>query len=291
LGTTASGKPQPGPKPPTGKHQWPGHPTTVVVVVPGGLLKRPGHLVGPLVPVAPGQLIGPVVPAQPVPAAPEITAEPTVAPSFVPPDGGEALPTAAGTSNALRVTERVVDGPAYKSGIQLGDILLKVGERRVKTPDDLQPALAAAKGKIAVVYYSAEAKKVATCEVTPDGDSMGIGVVGITVEIEDEATSSEAQAEGSVTPPPGTETAVQITELIPRGLAARAGLQVGDVILTVNGKRVVAPEQFVALLKEAGGTAEVLFVSPEDGKAEKRTLNGGGGEIGVKVRTVAVASE
>jgi len=34
-----------------------------------------------------------------------------------------------------------------------------------------------------------------------------------------------------------------------------------------------------------------VFVNPEDGKGEKRPLRDAGGEIGVKVCTVAVSSE
>ena len=75
-----------------------------------------------------------------------------------------------------------------------------------------------------------------------------------------------------------------------RSSAARAGIQVGDVIVSVNGKRVSTPTDFAAALK--GGTeVEIVFVNGEDGKAETRKVKVVEGGVGVTGQLVAVSEK
>ena len=90
---------------------------------------------------------------------------------------------------------------------------------------------------------------------------------------------------------PTGPTAVQVSTLTPRGPAARAGLQVGDVIVAVNGKRVATPAELTAALKAAGDEVEIMCVNPDDGKADTRKVKLTAGEAGVVVQTVAVSEK
>ena len=65
--------------------------------------------------------------------------------------------------------ERTLDDPAAKAGIELGDVILKVGDRRVKTEVDLTAALAAAKGKTVITYFNPRDNKIETREVAVEG--------------------------------------------------------------------------------------------------------------------------
>lgn len=59
----------------------------------------------------------------------------------------------------------------------------------------------------------------------------------------------------------GAETGVVVTEAIPNGPAAKAGLRLGDVIVAINGKPVADFEDLRKLVGELvpGGKAEVKY--------------------------------
>ncbi|MFO0825551.1 MAG: PDZ domain-containing protein [Gemmataceae bacterium] len=268
--------PGPGTKPNT---------NVTVVVVPTGLLGGFNGLGGgrPPVVVNPQPLVVP----QPVVVNPEpvVVPQPVVTPEPVQTTGGTETPAVAGNANALRVKERFLDGAAAQAGIQLGDILIAAGGKRLKTVEDLE-AVAAMKVKLDVVYLDSTNNKLATCQLTGDGASFGVAVDPVAIDLEEE---EEQPAETEQAIPEGTPTALQITEVTPRGPAARAGLQVGDVIVAIGGKRVETIEALNAALLR-GIEVEVLFVNPEDGKAETRKLKVTA-EVGLSVKRIAVAEK
>ncbi|MBA4187681.1 MAG: hypothetical protein C0467_06635 [Planctomycetaceae bacterium] len=283
-------KPKP-PKPPVpNPNTGPKPPQPPIIIIPPLVLPPvkpqpqviPPQLIPPqVIPPQPPQVIPPqpqVIPPQVIPPQPPVNPEPT--PQSEPP-----APETA--SNALRVSERVLDAAAAKAGIELGDILLKVGDQRVKTEADLKAALEAARGKLVVTYFNPRDNKVESRELTPDAGSIGVSVEAVTVDLQEEE-APQPPAEPEV---PEGETAVQVTEVVPRSAAARAGIQNGDVIVAVNGKRVSTPTQLTAMLEAAGEEAEVVYVNPEDGKAETKKLKITAGSIGVKGRAVAVAEK
>jgi hypothetical protein len=268
--------PGPGTKPNT---------NVTVVVVPTGLLGGFNGLGGgggrPPVVVNPQPLVVP----QPVVVNPEpvVVPQPAVTPEPVQPTAGTETPAAAANANALRVKERFLDGAAAQAGIQLGDILIAAGGKRLKTVEDLEAA-SAMKVKLDVVYLDSTNNKLATCQLTGDGASFGVAVDPVAIDLEEE---QPAEMEQPI--PEGTPTALQITEVTPRGPAARAGLQVGDVIVAIGGKRVETLEALnTALLR--GLEVEVLFVNPDDGKADTRKLKVTA-DVGLAVKRIAVAEK
>jgi hypothetical protein len=267
--------PGPGTKPNT---------NVTVVVVPTGLLggfNRPNGGGRPPVVVNPQPLVVP----QPVVVNPEpvVVPQPVVTPEPVQTAGGTETPAAAANANALRVKERFLDGAAAQAGIQLGDILIAAGGKRLKTVEDLE-AVSAMKVKLDVVYLDSTNNKLATCQLTGDGASFGVAVDPVAIDLEEEQPAETEQAI-----PEGTPTALQITEVTPRGPAARAGLQVGDVIVAIGGKRVETIEALNAALLR-GIEVEVLFVNPEDGKADTRKLKVTA-DVGLAVKRIAVAEK
>lgn len=226
----------------------------------------------------------PVIPPQPQPPV-NPQPQPMPQPEPEPEPQPEPQPMPATEGNALRVKERVLDDVAANAGIELGDILLKVGETRVKTEADLTAALAAAKGKVVVTYFNPRDNKVETRELTPTAGSIGVKVEPVTVDLQEE------QAKPQPEPEPTGPTAVQLTEVTARSAAARAGIQVGDVIVAVGGKRISTPAELTAALKAAGDEAEVMYVNPEDGKFETKKLKVTEGSIGVTGKAVAVSEK
>ena len=285
LGNSVPGIPT-NPKPPTppGVATKPNVNVNVVVIPTGllGGLNRPGG-VGPGPVIVNPQPV--VVDPQPVvsPGQPVVVPDPT--PEPIQTEATAETPAQAGNTTALRVKERYLDGVAAKAGIQIGDILISAGGKRLRTAEDLQAA--AAKGKLDVVYFDAENNKVATCQLTGEDGGFGIMVEAVAINL-DEEEENTATPEPAI--PEGTPTALQVAEVTARGPAARAGLQPGDVIVAVGGKRVETVAALAAALK-AGGEVDVLFVNPEDGKADTRKIKVVNGDIGVTVKLVAVSEK
>src|SRR5262249_20611448 len=80
---------------------------------------------------------------------------------------------------------------------------------------------------------------------------------------------------------------VEITALY-KGTAAKKGLELGDVILSVNGRPTPTLEALAAAIAGAGSTAQVLVIRDEDDKRETVTLHPQNGYIGVSGESVRV---
>ncbi len=91
-------------------------------------------------------------------------------------DDSGAAPPLTGSESGLQITD-LTDGPAKKAQLHVGDIILGIGQTRTQTFDQLQSALAAAKGQAEVVFINNESKNVEKLPVTPVDGKLGIAVV------------------------------------------------------------------------------------------------------------------
>jgi PDZ domain len=91
---------------------------------------------------------------------------------------------------------------------------------------------------------------------------------------------------GTVTP---TETALRITEMS-RGTAARAGIQVGDVILSVDGKRTSVYSDLVAAVGGGRATVQVTYLNADENRVETKAVAVVDGKIGVVIEEVPIQS-
>jgi serine protease Do len=155
--------------------------------------------------------------------------------------------------------------PAAKAGLEPGDIIVGYNGRPIERSSDLPPLVAATKpGSTArvdvwregatksfdVQVASREApKKVASAE--PEGEARGR--LGVAVR----PLTPEERAAGDVD---GGVVVEQVT-----GPAEKAGLQPGDVIVSVNRKPVASPAELKAALDQAGKTV-ALLVQRDDAK-------------------------
>lgn len=78
-------------------------------------------------------------------------------------------------------------------------------------------------------------------------------------------------------------TALKIAEVLDGGVALKAGLRAGDVILGVGTTRVTSFEELVAELTKAKGPVEIVIINGRTGKDEKISLTPVAGKIGVTV--------
>lgn len=209
------------------------------------------------------------LPAQPVPAAEPAPASPA------PP---------AGNTTAIQIVE-VGRGPAARAGLQKGDIILRVDGQRTKTTADLTALLAASTGKSTLQIVNSDDGKVETREVAVVGGKIGVAIVEIPVQLDEDAPPAPAAAPAPEKP--AGDTALQVTEVRP-GHALDAGIEVNDVILSVDGKKVTTTDDLVAAFKASSGTSQIEVYRLKKGKAETVTMAVEDGKIGLGVKVIPI---
>lgn len=147
--------------------------------------------------------------------------------------------------------------PAAKAGLQPGDVILGIDGRTLASAGDLPAAVALKKpGEAArlqvwrqgstrdveVHVSSFSEEKIAKLD-TPSADKgrLGVAVRPLTPE-----ERRQAETKGGV-----------IVEQA-NGAAARAGIQPGDIILSVNGQTIDSVEQLRGIIAKAGKKAAIL---------------------------------
>lgn len=90
------------------------------------------------------------------------------------------------------------------------------------------------------------------------------------------------------TEPAANSTALQITE-VSLGGASKAGLKVGDIILSVDGARTKTFDNLRTALTSSKGTSQFTFYSPESQKVDTKAVTVSNGLIGAAVLEVPVS--
>jgi serine protease Do len=142
------------------------------------------------------------------------------------------------------VSEVVPEGPAEKGGIKSGDIIISFDGKEIKEMNDLPRLVAATPaGKSVSVKLIRDGKEESvslTIDKMKDGDeeesAAGEGKLGIAVrQLTRELAASLRLKETS---------GVVITEVKPDSPAMLAGLQRGDIVKEVNGRKVATVEEY-----------------------------------------------
>jgi serine protease Do len=172
-------------------------------------------------------------------------------------------------------------GPAETAGVEPGDIITKFDGRTVEKSGDLPRIVGGVKpgSKAGLQVFRRGAYKdltVSVAEIEPDRDRRAsnergengkaappvVGTLGIAVSDLSDAQKRELKLKNGVR----VETA--------EGLAARAGLREGDVILTVENTEITSVKQFeaavgkldkskpVTVLVRRGETVNFLIIRP-----------------------------
>lgn len=139
------------------------------------------------------------------------------------------------------------EGPAKSAGFKQGDIIIKVDTSRIKNVNQLRNLIAGIKpnSRTSIVVFRNGRKvtrsvtigelpsQVVEAEQEPDG---AVEDVGVTVEEFTSASPRKPRTERS--------SGIFIASIDPRGPAADAELQPGDVVVSVDGKEVSTIEDF-----------------------------------------------
>ncbi|MBI5937071.1 MAG: DegQ family serine endoprotease [Betaproteobacteria bacterium] len=154
------------------------------------------------------------------------------------------------------------DSPADKAGLQASDIVLKFDGKPVNASNDLPRLVGAAKpgSKATVqVWRKRQAKEIdITVGELPDDDK---------VASKDKPTNKAGLAVRGLAPEQkrqlGIKSGILVQEAV--GLAARAGIQPGDVILSVEGKAVNTSRELSNALNGSERKLVTLLLKRGDG--------------------------
>ena len=157
------------------------------------------------------------------------------------------------------------DGPAAKAGLTAGDVILGVNGRPIERYGELSGTIAAMKpGADASLQVWREGKqqtipvKVVELKEQPPQQAKAAGhqggkpasqpdALGLTVRPLEPQEKDQAETQGNL-----------VVEDV-TGAAASAGVQAGDIILGVNGKRVKSPKELQDASKAAGKNVALLI--------------------------------
>lgn len=150
---------------------------------------------------------------------------------------------------------QVTEGsPAQKAGVVSGDIILQFNGRDVEYSSALPPLVGAVTPGETVRMQVLRNGRKQTLEVTIDALDEGQPVRAAVAS--DPVGESRLGVEVSVVPGDiaeqmGIEHGVLVAELDPDGAAARAGIRVGDVILSLNREEIDSVRQLESVAEQA----------------------------------------
>jgi len=138
-------------------------------------------------------------------------------------------------------------GPADKAGIKAGDVLLAVNGKTVDRSAELPPLVAAVKPG-----------SKATFEVWRDGAKRTVAVTVGELKPEQVARAPEQREDGGKLGLALRQGEEGLVVEKASGPAARAGIQRGDVVVAVNGKRVKTAQELRSAAAKTKGTLALL---------------------------------
>jgi serine protease Do len=151
------------------------------------------------------------------------------------------------------------NGPAAKDGIKVGDVIVSVNGKEVADPRDLARTVAAiAPGTSTKFSLFQNGKEKVVAITTGELPRASEG------KPEKQAAPSEKSALGLTLAPAAKagagEQGVVVTDISPDGVAADSGLQIGDVILSVDGREVYTPSDVGKMVNEARAHSKLAIL-------------------------------
>lgn len=157
-------------------------------------------------------------------------------------------------------------GPADKAGVEAGDVIVAFNDKPIRDSKDLPPIVGAVRpGSDARIKLWRQGKSLeltvkvgelsgAAAATRQERDAVQPNKLGLEVEELSPAQRKQLGAAG----------AVVVTRV--SGPAQKAGVQPGDLIITVNGEKITALDQFHSVLSKAPSGRPVALLLQRDGQ-------------------------
>ncbi|WP_397569712.1 PDZ domain-containing protein [Schlesneria sp. T3-172] len=177
---------------------------------------------------------------------------------------------------ALRVRSVERSGPAQKAGLEVGDIIAGIDGEAIKSPGQLETFASQGK-KFSLVVVDVNTGKKAQIEIDPHAATTSDREA--TSETAEKPATQPGKISLGISAEPvtlGTRSALKVTGVKPESPAGKAGLEVGDIIVSANGAPLTGPEQLLAALRKSGPTLKLAVRDSRTGRDAEVTVNLGG---------------
>ncbi len=159
-------------------------------------------------------------------------------------------------------------GPAKKAGLKQGDIIVQIGEEKIKNVNQLRNLVAGLKpgSDIEIAFIRNGRKEKSSVKIgelpAQDAEEMTQAngsdeSLGLTIDEFDERSPRK--------PRTNRTRGLMVTGVEPQGIAARAEIQPGDVIVSVNGKETSSIEEFREAIAKADKKKGIRLVIESQG--------------------------
>jgi S1-C subfamily serine protease len=161
----------------------------------------------------------------------------------------------------LKVNEVQVGSPAQRAGIEVGDVLVAAGNAALDRPEALAQAVKASGAVLPVVVLNVRDGSAVQVEVAmgaaaapgnAGGGAAGAGGYGAAVKRLGVATEPDPQ---QLIP------SLRVTQVIPGSPAARAGIEVGDVIFAANDTVTITPDLLDQAVAKSGAVMKLNMLN------------------------------
>jgi membrane-associated protease RseP (regulator of RpoE activity) len=168
---------------------------------------------------------------------------------------------AEGEQGGVIIRDVTPDSPAAKAGLKQGDVIDKIGDKQIKSFDDLVNTLASRKVGEKLTFHVRRSGKDESVEVTlgqrlarrfGEG-SRNRASTFLGVQSRDLTPELKQKADAQV------DAGALIVEVVPDTPAAKAGVREGDVITSFNGQPVSNSEDLRRAVRETGMGKEVTL--------------------------------
>lgn len=173
-----------------------------------------------------------------------------------------------GNRRGLKVTSVDRGSSGQKAGLEVGDVIIAINEAAITTQDQLDTQ-ARTKSTLALHVIDINSGRVAQIELKTDTID-GTSPTTTPKPLDPAPMEPVGKSLGLAAEPVsiGQRTAMKITRVEPNSPAAKAGLEVNDVIVEANGQAVTGAEQLSAALRKSGAT---LSLSVRDSRTGRNT--------------------
>lgn len=180
------------------------------------------------------------------------------------------------TKDGVLVNSVFEKQPAYKAGIKVGDIILKIGGARVNSPNSL----------IRLIGNVSPGQHV-KLDILRDGERK---IFSVQLARKDEPQLKLAALEkrelpqlgmvwedlnGAASPAQESDPkqGVRVIQVLPHSAAEKEGIREGDVITAVNGNQIISKKEFESFLRENSHEKNLSFLIDRDNVSILFNLN------------------